>query len=112
MNSITFENNTRERDWTDLEWINEFYHFLQGEIPQTLHYNRGHKPKMSQKKAFAIIYYLQEHYRKFPDNIEQCSVCGDLYDTDCEGLYWETKGKFYCDNCIYLVPENYDRGKR
>lgn len=58
------------------------------------------------------IWYLQEHFPVFPDNFERCGECGRLYDTDCEGLYWETKGKHYCGSCSYKVPQNYDRGKR
>jgi len=47
--------------------------------------------KMSPKKAYAIIYYLQEHLPVFADHIESCDNCGD---------------------CEYLVPANYDRGVR
>lgn len=104
--------NNQERDWTAFEWINEFYEFLQGEIPESIHFRRGHKPKLSPKKAYAVIYYLQEHFPLLPDNIEICSNCGCLFDTESEGLYWETKGKHYCDGCEHLVPENYDRGKK
>lgn len=115
--SIKFQDNnhihTHRKDWTDLEWLDEFYEFLQGEnIPEEIKIGKTHAPKMSKKKAMAIIWYLQEHMRVFPDNIEKCSICGDLYDTWSEGVYWESKGKFYCGHCEYLVPGHYDRGKR
>lgn len=104
--------NNAEREWEDLEWVEEFYQFLQGEIPEKIHFPRGHKPHLSQKKAFSIIYYLQEHFPILPDHIERCDNCGSLFDDFNEGLYWETKGKHFCGGCEYLVPQNYDRGKR
>lgn len=94
----------------DLESINRFYEFLQGEKPEGM--KLLSQPKMTPKQAFSIIYFLQENLYIFPDTIEKCSVCNKLYDTDSEGIYWESKGKFYCGSCVYLVPENYDRGKK
>lgn len=111
-NVIKLLKNNDNSDKTDLEWIDEFYEFLQGELPSGMTLSRGHKPKMSDKKAFRIIWYLQEHLPVFPDNIERCSSCGFLYDCDSEGLYWETKQKHFCGACIHLVPENYDRGRK
>lgn len=111
-NEITLLKNNADRKWDDLEWIEEFFNFLQGDIPKSIHLLRGHRPKMSGKKAMAIIWYLQEHFPIFPDHIERCDNCGDLFDSDYEGLFWETKGKDLCDACVYLVPKNYDKGKR
>jgi len=106
------KNNDNRTD-SDLEKIDEFYRFLTGdEIPEGLTFLRGHAPKMSEKKAMSIIWYLQEHLSILPDHIEQCSVCGCLYDSYNSGLYWESKGKHYCSSCSDIVPENYDRGKR
>jgi hypothetical protein len=64
----------------------EFYKFLQDEI------------KLSAKKAFHIIYYLQErfewddedgthHYGLLPDKYERCHAqgCNSLYNTESEG---------------------------
>lgn len=108
----TLKNTDRIID-SDLGRINEFYRFLTGEsIPESISMGRNNKPKMSEKKAFAIIWFLQEHLSVFPDNIERCNTCGELYDTHSEGIYWETKGKFYCGVCCHLVPQNYDKGKR
>ncbi len=50
--------------------------------------------------------------RVLPDNIEKCDNCKELFDSNSEGIYWETKGKHYCGGCCDLVPYNYDRGKR
>ena len=111
-NEINLLKNNDERKLTDIEWINEFYDFLQGFEPHGMILPRGHKPKMSAKKAFSIIWYLQEQFPILPDRIEKCSNCDCLYDTWSEGLYWETKNKFFCGNCSYLVPEHYDKGKR
>ena len=111
-NKIHLLKNNDNRDWSDVEWIQEFYDFLQGVEPDGICFARGKVPKLSPKKAFSIIWYLQEHFPIFPDHIEPCSNCGCIYDTYSEGLYWETKNKFFCGNCEYLVPEHYDRGKR
>lgn len=99
-------------DLSDLEWITEFYYFLQGEVPGSINMVRGHNPKMSAKKAMSIIWYLQEHFPLLPDNLEKCSNCDALFDTHSSGIYWETKGKHFCDGCMHLVPVNYDRGKK
>lgn len=101
--------NNDNKDWEELQWIQEFYEFLQGRLPESLSFPRGHSPKLSKKKAYAIIYYLQEHMPLIPDQYEQCSICGDIYDSSTEGIYWESKCKFYCGACEHL---NYDKGKR
>jgi hypothetical protein len=101
-----------KKDWTDVQWIDELNKFLQGECPESIHLTRGHQPKLSVKKANAVIWYLQEHMRILPDNIEKCDNCNELFDANGEGIYWETKGKHYCGGCCDLVPYNYDRGKR
>ncbi|HDY67378.1 MAG TPA: hypothetical protein ENH85_06290 [Candidatus Scalindua sp.] len=115
-NEIKFrdENHHSEgkKEWTDLEWMDEFYKFLQGKIPDRITITGGHQPKLNDKKAFTIIWYLQEHFRILPAHIEKCANCKYLFDIDVEGIYWETKGKHYCGGCDSLVPENYDRGKR
>jgi hypothetical protein len=109
---ILLKNNDNRTD-SDLEKVQELYRFLTGEeIPKAIHFIRGNVPKMSKNKAFSIIYYLQEHLPLLPDHIEKCSVCGDLFDDQETGIYWESKGKHYCGSCDYLVPDNYDRGLR
>lgn len=111
-NEIKLFKNNDDRTDSDLEWITEFYEFLQGQIPESIHLSRGHAPKMTPKKAMAIIWYLQEHFPILPDHIEKCSNCDSLFDTWSSGIYWETKGKHFCNGCEHLVPENYDRGKK
>ena len=110
-NEIKLLKNNEHRTDTDLEWIEEFYEFLQGEIPENISLLRGYRPKMTAKKAFTIIWYLQEHLSILPDTIEKCDVCNGLYDSGEEGIYWETKRKHYCGGCDHLVPNNYDKGK-
>jgi len=113
MDKIQLLKNNDNRTDSDLDKINELYRFLTGEeMPETISIGRGSKPKMSEKKAFTIIWYLQEHLSILPDNIERCDICGNLYNQSSEGIYWETKGKNYCGYCDYLVPQNYDRGTR
>lgn len=111
-NEIKLLKNNQNRTDTDLEWIDEFYKFLMGEVPEDISLGKGHKPKLSPKKAMAVIWYLQEHFSIFPDTIEQCSNCQNLYDSASEGIYWETKGKSFCGGCCHLVPYNFDRGKK
>ena len=111
-NEIKLLKNNDNKDWSDQQWIEEFYKFLQGDIPDGITTHKGHQPKLSPKKAMTIIWYLQEHFPLLPDHIEKCSNCNDLYDSWSEGIYWESKGKFFCGNCEELVPQNYDRGKR
>ena len=57
--------------------VNELYSYLCG-IRAT--------GKFTSKQAFSIIYFLQEHMYCIPCNIEQCCMCNELYDTDCEGF--------------------------
>jgi hypothetical protein len=99
--------NNDNKDWSDLEWIDEFYRFLQGDCPKTIKLGRGHQPKLSRKKAFAIIWYLQEHFPVFPDNVEQCSLCGELFDSDSDGDYSALEGKYYCGGCEYDAETDY-----
>lgn len=111
-NQIKLLRNNDERTYSDLEWVNEFYHFLQGEAPENISLRKGYQPKLSEKKAYEIIWYLQEHFPIIPDHIERCDNCGELFDCWSSGIYWQTKDKHYCDACDYLVPKNYDKGKR
>lgn len=112
-NEIKLLKNNDNRTDSDIEKVREFYRFLTGEeTPETILLTRGHAPKMSEKKAFSIIWFLQEHLSVFPDSIERCDVCGELFDYSSDGIYWETKGKHYCSSCSDVVPYNYDKGRK
>lgn len=76
--------NNDKLELSDVEWMKRFYGILQD------------KMKLSKNKSFGIIYYLQEHLPVFPDHIEQCNVCGELYDSHSQGHHSDLTGKFYC----------------
>ena len=91
--------NNQKRTDDDLSKVVEFYDFLTGEsLPAGLS-ERGRKFKLSEKKAFEIIWYLQEHLSVFPDTIERCCKCGCLYDSDSDGFFDDDTGKCYCETC-------------
>lgn len=58
---------------------------------------KAHLPKLTDEQAFLVIYVLQEKYGIIPDTYEQCSCCGELYDSDEEGQCYEEEP--YCDTC-------------
>jgi hypothetical protein len=97
--------NNQNRDWEDIEWVREFYEFLQGNVPEGIQLGKGGGPRLSKKKAFSVIWYLQEHFPLLPDQIEQCSVCGDLYNSYSEGYYSDVNEKGYCSGCDHLAPK-------
>jgi len=110
MNEINLLKNNTDRKLDDVDWVQEFFDFLKGQTPEGVSFRRGHAPKISPKKAFAIIYYLQEHLPVFPDHIEMCWNCGKLFDSYLGGVYWQSKERNYCDVCGDLVPIHHDRG--
>lgn len=89
--------NNDEKDWSDIEWITEFYNFLQGDIPETIKLGRGNKPKLTPEQANTVIWYLQEHFPLLPDQIDQCDTCKSYYDSYSQGHYSELTGKCYCN---------------
>jgi hypothetical protein len=93
--------NNEQKDLTDVEWVTLFYEFLQNK-------------RLSKKKAFSIIYYLQEHLCVLPDHIEQCNVCGELYDSYAQGHHSELTGKNYCsESCEpYHLYEREERAAK
>ena len=99
MRKIKLLRNNDNKDWSDLEWITEFYEFMQGDIPEGIGLG-GTEMNLTQDQAFTIIWYLQEHFSILPDNIEKCSDCGERYDVDSGGEYMEIEGKHYCGGCI------------
>lgn len=99
-NEIKLLRNNSKRQDSDLEKIDEFYKFLQGELPEGI--KLGCKLRLSVKKSMAIIWYLQEHLSILPDTIEQCSICKNLFDTINTGHYSELEEKCYCGACDHL----------
>jgi len=91
---ITLIKNNDKKDWTDLEWIREFYEFMQGENPDSI---KTRSLDISKSDAFLIIWYLQEHFPVLPDNIEKCDSCSELFDSNSEGYYSEDRGTHFCE---------------
>lgn len=79
--------NNDNKDWCDRDWVDEFYKFLQGEVPQGI--TMDNPPKLSEKQAFSVIWFLQEAFPVIPDHIERCDVCGYIYDSHSGG--WSTE---------------------
>ena len=78
-----------------IEHIDGLYKFLQGECPKGVYVK--HPPRLSEQKAFSAIWFLQEHLRILPDNLERCCGCGDLFDINREGGFYRDRS--YCDPC-------------
>ncbi len=97
-NKIKLLKNNAELNLDDTQLMERFYQYLRDK-------------KLSKRKAFSIIYYLQEHLAVFPDHIEKCSVCGNIYDSYAAGHYSELTNKFYCcESCE--PPGLYEREQR
>jgi hypothetical protein len=97
-NAMTEELAPQERHEDELEAVQKFHSFLQGEIPDGV--TLGFKiRKMNAKQAMAVVWFLQECCRLIPDNYEMCFVCHYIYDSESEGHYDEKTGRCYCDNC-------------
>jgi len=95
------------QNWDDEQFITEFYEFLQGKIPEAITIPESSQVRLTEKQAFIVIWYLQEHLRILPDHIERCDNCGDLYDTHSSGTYCEAHRKHYCGGCDYLAVDYY-----
>lgn len=88
-----------------------FFEYLQGiKLPDGTHCKM---PKLSAKKAFSVIWFLQEVMHVLPDNIEQCKDCLGLFDTDREGYHLDDQyslngrtlpKKYWGNFCDYCVP--------
>jgi len=90
--------------------IDEFYKFLKGEeLPEGM---QCKMPNLTPERAFAVIWFLQEHLHVLPSNIEQCDGCKELFDTDSSGAILDDQYKLngktlpkkywghWCDECI------------
>lgn len=94
---INLLKNNDNKDLSDVEWMREFYEFLQGNLPDGVNMKR--KPKMSPRQAMNVIWFLQEILPVFPDHIEMCDDCKKLFDSWSEGMHAEKTGKNYCGWC-------------
>jgi hypothetical protein len=93
MDKIKLIKNNDHKEWSDLQWVQEFYDFMRGTNPESI----GGKPmKLNDTTAFRIIWYLQEHFAIIPDTIEKCTSCKELYDSASQGHHSELTGGFYC----------------
>ena len=91
VNKINLLKNNVKENRGDVEWMQEFFDFLQGDVPEGVYLHNT--LTMTQDEAFSIIYYLQEHLPIFPDYIEVCNNCGELYNSESEGSHG------YCGDC-------------
>lgn len=97
-NEIKLQKNNSNRDWSDLEWIQEFHSFLQGDIPEGISLGDEYKVKLTPEQSSTVIWYLQEHFPILPDSIEMCDVCKRLYDSYSEGCHYEIEGKNFVEH--------------
>ena len=96
-NEIKLLKNNDKKECSDVVWVQEFYDFLQGKNPEGI---LCEPLNLTSDQAFTIIWYLQEHFPVFPDTIEKCDDCDDLFDTGWEGEHIEEIGKFFCSTCL------------
>jgi hypothetical protein len=82
----------------ELENINEFYKFLQGEIPKSIKMTKKSRPNLTKEQAFSVIWFLQEHMQVLPERFEYCNGCQRMFDTHDEG-YSVYRGRLYGDEC-------------
>ncbi len=93
-----------ERD--PLDRVQELYGFLQGEVPEGYKIRPRRVPRLTADQAWTVVWYVQEMHWKVPDYIERCNVCGELFNTRCEGGYTENGPPFHlCDSCEHLEGE-------
>ena len=103
-----------------------YYDYLRGFIENIRIGNLifGKSPKLSDTKAFNILYYAQEFLGAIPDKFEKCSRCGKIFDTESTGDHIteediEDNKEFkkcdldcwYCETCQDRVYYYQDRKK-
>lgn len=105
-------NNIIDLNKIELTDIEKFFDWLQGgECTENV--NFAATPNLTADEAFSVIYYLQEVLKILPDKYERCKGCGEIYDSDMEGVCidehtqkGESSDRFpkemfgtYCDDC-------------
>ena len=107
-NEIKLQKNNSNRDWSDLEWIQEFHSFLQGDIPEGISLGDEYKVKLTPEQSSTVIWYLQEHFPILPDSIEMCEACEDeseaTYCDNCMSDMWKSEGRDE-DTGLYLCKK-------
>ncbi|MFA5262373.1 MAG: hypothetical protein WC378_01010 [Opitutaceae bacterium] len=90
-----------EENDDDLGKTQELFEFLQGRTPDGYVIGPDHMPKLTPDQAATVIWYLGNQYWKVTDHVERCDVCGDWYDTWCEGATIDCPPVpiFFCGNC-------------
>ena len=70
----------------DLGKTEELFAFLQGETPAGCRIADADVPHLTDAQAWTVIHHLGNLHWQVPDFIERCGVCGDLYDSEREGV--------------------------
>jgi len=104
---------TKEQN-ISLASIQELYDFLCGKIPEGIRIPKNKTPRLTDEKAFSVIWYLQERMGVLPDNFELCHQCKQIYNTMNGGIFVSNlsdakemgynctrkdKGHSFCSNC-------------
>lgn len=91
-----------DKEWlqkSDLEWIQEFHKFLQGNIPEKINCD---PLNLSPEQSNSVIWYLQEYFPVFPNTIEMCDNCKRIFDNSKEGCYSTIENRPLCGACEHL----------
>ncbi len=86
---------------TDRDIVQLMFDFLQGKNAAGLIFDGPHPLSLTADQAWIAIHRIQELNCALSDTIERCGNCGDLYDSDSEGIYDESVSPFnFCgDPC-------------
>lgn len=60
-NEIKLQKNNSNRDWSDLEWIQEFHSFLQGDIPEGISLGDEYKVKLTPEQSNTVISVIKSY---------------------------------------------------
>lgn len=87
----------------DMERIEKFFSFLQGDVPPHVQMSDDTTPKLTPDQAWSVIWFLQEVCHVLPVKFQRCDCCGDLYDSYRGGDYNEAGPLYrFCasDSCL------------
>ena len=98
----------------NLALANELFDFLQGTVPDGYKLAADDVPHLTPAQAWTVIWYLGNQYWQVPDHIERCDICGELFDSNRDGvcLDWGEAPYHACDDCEYddAVVEKRSKG--